>query len=166
MDTIRRLCEGQNRQTRRRILAAYYRGAIDALEVPRGDLAVNVEQWADGDLLKMWYETQQVPGEGKTTASSVLLGLPREAYERTQATALAIERGTAMESERTLIRQHISPARQADPGAMSDVWGFGGPDAPRGLQQAAGGDVAVQDASHGAAQVGRYVPVMLRRQAD
>ena len=32
MDTIRRLCEGQDSETRRRILAAYYHGAAAALK--------------------------------------------------------------------------------------------------------------------------------------
>lgn len=34
MDAIRKLCEGQNRQTRQRILAAYYLGAAAALKSP------------------------------------------------------------------------------------------------------------------------------------
>jgi len=36
MDGIRMLCEGQNREARRRIMAAYYLGAADGLKVPRG----------------------------------------------------------------------------------------------------------------------------------
>ena len=35
MDTLRRLCEGQNSDTQRKILAAYYRGCADGLKVPR-----------------------------------------------------------------------------------------------------------------------------------
>ena len=34
MDPIRTLCDGQNRQARRRILAAYYIGAAAALKSP------------------------------------------------------------------------------------------------------------------------------------
>jgi len=32
MDMIRRLCEGQDRETRQRIMAAYYHGAAAALK--------------------------------------------------------------------------------------------------------------------------------------
>ena len=42
MNTIKTLCDGQSRATRRRILAAYYRGVADALKVPRGTLKTDI----------------------------------------------------------------------------------------------------------------------------
>jgi len=50
MDTIRTLCEGQDAATRRRILAAYYTGAADAVKSPpkrQKDLPAMLRNQAD-----------------------------------------------------------------------------------------------------------------------
>lgn len=50
MDTIKKLCQGQNAVTRRRILAAYYTGVADAIKSPpkrQKDLPAMLRNQAD-----------------------------------------------------------------------------------------------------------------------
>ena len=159
MDTIKKLCEGQNSETRRRIIAAYYRGCADGAyqnaAVPycfRGKMFLWWSTWIFNAKIELWNRRR-----AKAPIRRYLPALRKAAQEIRQRLLPAVPRGldarmaknapadcgAEIQGQLPIVCQHLSPAWQADPEAMSDVRGPEGPDAPRGLQQAAGGDVAV-----------------------
>lgn len=189
MDTIKTLCEGQSSETRRRILAAYYRGCADGLRELktatngrpehsplccfRGTMFHVLQSRSVHcyEVSNRWY-LSPLRGTPKSAAQTILFAMPCGLDARMAKNAPA-DRRTKIQRQRAILRQHLSPARQADPEAVSGMRGQAEPDAPRGLQQAAGGDVAVQTMPYGSAQAqkSRIRPLrenigLLRNQAD
>ena len=178
MDIIKRLCEGQKPETRRRILAAYYLGAADGPRHPfcfRGKMFRWWSTWSlDAKIKSRNRRREKIPlrrhlpalrEAAQENRQGLLPAMPRGLHARMAKNAPA-DRRAEIQRQLPILRQHLSTARQADSETMSGVRRQTVSNAPRGLQQAADGNVAVPAASHGATQVEPYVPVMLRNQAD
>jgi len=175
MDRIRMLCEGQNREARRRILAAYYLGAVDGFrECPQMSAPFPwyyvprlTRHGASYEISNRWH-LSPLRGAPKRAAQTILLAMPCGLDAR-MAKSTPADHRAEIQRQLSILRQRLSEAWQTDPEAVPRMRGRPGPDAPRGLQQAAGGDVAVQAVPPGGSQrkprITTHIP-LLRHQAE
>ena len=114
------------------------------VDVPRGDCSVDVKQFSNETLLKMWRNSRSLSRQVEAYAGSVLQSVPRELYEKAKAAALGIESGAATEGKREILCEYLFEAWKIDKAAVRAMSEREIGDAPRELQQAAGGDMAMQ----------------------
>ena len=101
------------------------------------------QEITDADLQQVRGRAQPVPGERASASGVVLPEVSRGAYEADQAEVRGSDARAEDEGQRTVDRRTLPTERETDSQTLQEMRRSEDGDAPRGLRQASGSDVAV-----------------------